>query len=63
MPTLSSPLQAVALLAAIPVMVALAIIAIGYLLVAVSGLVSFAARIHRGAPPPRPVDTLSNLLE
>ncbi|MGH3971840.1 MAG: hypothetical protein ACRDS9_00715 [Pseudonocardiaceae bacterium] len=50
MPTLSSPLQAVALLAAIPVMVALAIIAIGYLLVAVSGIVSFAARIRRAHP-------------
>ncbi|MGH4000632.1 MAG: hypothetical protein ACRDTJ_24580 [Pseudonocardiaceae bacterium] len=63
MPTLSSPLQAVALLAAIPVMVTLAIIVVAYVLVAVSGLISFAARIRRGSPPPRPLDTLSNLLE
>lgn len=63
MPTLRSPLQAVALLAGIPVMVALAIIVIAYLLVAVSGLISLIARIRRRTPLRRSTDTLSDLFE
>jgi hypothetical protein len=63
MPALSSPLQAVALLAAIPIMVILAIIVIAYLLVSVSGLVSLIARVRRPTPSRCSTDTLSNLFE
>lgn len=63
MPALSSPIQAVALLAVIPVMLALAIIVIAYLLVAVSGLISLIARIRRRTPVRRPTGTLSNFFE
>lgn len=59
----SSPLQVLVVFAAIPVMVALAILVIAYLLVAICALISLAARIYRGRPQPRPVESLSNLLE